>query len=247
MTAIGELRSGDLTRIRRTLRELPHDPLVIGALIPLLARDELVRTVVSALVSFGPRAAGEMVSALVDANTPEAVVRRLPLALKSCASPIARDGLLAALASPGFEIRARCGRALLSLTDTVPALMMPFPSVLPLVEREFTSTGDPHLVREHVFNLLALAFDREPMRIAARSFFTDDAYVRGTALEYLETVLPLALFAKLHPILAISGLAQRPRRAAAAVREDLIRAGATITISLDELRRQLDQVTRDEA
>ena len=247
VTAIGELRSGDLTRIQRALRELPRDPLVIGALIPLLARDELVRTVVSALVSFGPRSAGEMVSALLDADTPDAVVRRLPLALKSCASPIARDGLLAALASPGFELRARCGRALLSLTDTEPVLMMPFPSVLPLVEREFTSTGDPHLVREHVFNLLALAFDREPMRIAARSFFTDDAYVRGTALEYLETVLPLPLFTKLHPILAIAGPAQRPRRAAAAVREDLIRAGATITISLEELRRHLDQVTRDEA
>ena len=44
--------------------------------------------------------------------------------------------------------------------------------------------------REHVFNLLALVLEREPVHIAARAFDSDDMYLRGTALEYLETVLP---------------------------------------------------------
>ena len=93
--AIVELRSGNLARIRAALRELPHDPLLVGALVPLLARDELVRPVVTALTGFGARAAGEMAWVLLDPDSPDVVRRRLPLALKSCPSALARDALLA--------------------------------------------------------------------------------------------------------------------------------------------------------
>jgi hypothetical protein len=247
VAAIAELRSRNLTRIRAALREPPQDPLLIGALVPLLARDELVRLVVAALKSFGARAAGEMVSALVDPNTPDVVRRRLPLALKSCPSPLARDGLLAAVVeAPSFEVRLRCGRALLALTDDHADLLAPFPAVLGTVERELGGDGEPHLVREHVFNLLAMALDREPVRIAARSFATDDAYVRGTALEYLETVLPPRLFSALQPSLAMKGAVPPRKRAAAEVRADLIRAGATMTMSLEEVRRQLAKADSDD-
>ena len=183
VAAIVEFRSGDLFRIRAALRDPPHDPLIIGALVQLLARDDVVRMVASTLGMFGARAAGEMVSVLLDPSTPDVIRRRLPLALKSCPSAIARDGLLTALEAFDFEIRLRCGRALLALTDEHPELLEPFPAALPLVERELSDGGQTHLVREHVFNLLALALDREPVRIAARAFTTEDAYVRGTALE----------------------------------------------------------------
>ena len=246
VAAIAEFRSGDLLRIRAALRNPPHDPLIIGALVPLLARDDLVRTVSQALVGFGGRAAGEMVSALLDPATSEVIRRRLPLALKSCPSPIARDGLLMALASSGFDVRLRCGRALLALTDEHPELAKPFLEAFPLVEREVGSGGEPHLVREHVFNLLALALDREPVRIAARAFSTDDAYVRGTALEYLETVLPAPIFTALRPLLSASRPPSAARRPASEVRADLIRAGTTMTVSLDELHRQLDTAITEE-
>jgi hypothetical protein len=240
VAAIVEFRSGDLLRIRAALRDPPNDPLIIGPLVPLLARDDVVRTVVSALGKFGARAAGEMASVLLDPATPDVVRRRLPLALKSCPSPIARDGLLAALEAFDFEIRLRCGRALLALTDEHPELLEPFPAALALVERELSRGGEAHLLREHVFNLLLLALDREPMRIAARAFTTEDAYMRGTALEYIETVLPPRIFAAFKPLLAVTGETPARRRSAAEVRADLIRAGATMTVSLDELRRQLE-------
>jgi hypothetical protein len=248
VAAVGDLRSGDMARVRGALSRLPRDPLLIGALVPLLSRDEVVRPVVAALVSFGPRAAGEMVSALVDPATPDVVRRRLPPALKSCHSPVARDGLLAGLEASVFEVRLRCGRALLALTDDHPDLLVPFPTVLPAVERELTGHAEPHALREHVFNLLALAFEREPVRIAARSFGTDDAFVRGTALEYLETILPPRVFSALQPRLAApAGPAPVQRRTPAEVRAELIRAGATMTVSLEELRRQLDAAARDES
>jgi membrane associated rhomboid family serine protease len=246
VAAIVEFRSGDLLRVRAALRNPPRDPLIIGALVPLLGRDDVMRTVVPALAAFGARAAGEMVSALLDPATPDVIRRRLPLALKACPSAIARDGLLTALEGAGFELRLRCGRALLALTDGHPELLESFPSTLALVERELSGDGEPNLVREHVFNLLALTLDREPVRIAARAFTTEDAYVRGTALEYLETVLPARVFFTLQPLLSATGAAPARRRPAADVRADLIRAGETMTVSLDELRRRLDAVVPEE-
>ena len=247
VATIVELRSGDLLRIRAALRDPPRDPLIIGALVPLLARDDLVRSAVPALSAFGPRAAGEMVSVLLDTATPDVVRRRLPLALKSCPSAIARDGLATAIGQFGFDIRLRCGRALLSLTDEHPELTKPLPNGLSLVERELTAGGaDRDSLREHVLNLLALTLEREPMRIAARAFTTDDAYVRGTALEYLETVLPAPIFVAFRPLLAAAASPRR-RRPPADVRADLIRAGTTMTVSLEELRSRLDEAVREEA
>lgn len=246
VAAIVELRSGDLLRIRPVLREPPRDPLIIAALVPLLARDELVRMTVSALSAFGARAAGEMVSVLADPSTPEVIRRRLPLALKSCPSPIARDGLRAGLEAEEFEIRLRSGRALVALTDDHPELAEPFPHALTLAERELGRGGEKQLVREHVFNLLALALEREPVQIAARAFASDDEYVRGTALEYLETVLPPRMFSSFQALLPVTGPASTPRRKAADPRAELLRAGATMTVSLDEVRRQLEIASGEE-
>ncbi|MEO8370939.1 MAG: hypothetical protein ABI806_17280, partial [Candidatus Solibacter sp.] len=72
------LRSGNTTRIRAALASLPRDPSLIGPLVPLLANRHILRPTVAALKSFGPRAAGEMASALLDTGTPDAVRRRLP-------------------------------------------------------------------------------------------------------------------------------------------------------------------------
>jgi hypothetical protein len=245
VAALVELRSGDSLRIRAALRDVPHDPVIIAALVPLLAKDSLVKAVGAALERFGARAAGELVSVLLDPATPDVVRRRLPLALKSCASPIARDGLRAGLESDGFETRLRCGRALLALTDDHPELQEPFPRGLELAQRELGGGDRTPKAQEHIFNLLALALEREPVLIAARAFATDDAYVRGTALEYLETVLPAPLFSAFQPLLTTTPAPVR-RREPAAARAELLRAGATMTVSLDELRRQLDVASAEE-
>ena len=249
LAAIADLRSGDLSRIRAALSRPPSDPLLIGALIPLLARREVLRPVGTALAAFGTRAAGQLVDALLDPATPDVVRRRLPLALKSCPSTIALDGLVQTLSAPSFELRLRCGRALLSLTDDHPELCVSAQVALAAVERELAADDDPLLALEHVFNLLALALEREPARIAARAFETDDPYVRGTALEYLETVLSPALFGGLQARLASPGApAPAPRRRATAdVRLDLLRAGATMTkMSVEDLRRELAAADSDD-
>jgi hypothetical protein len=42
----------------------------------------------------------------------------------------------------------------------------------------------------HVFTLLALILPAEPLGVAFRGLQSDDQRLRGTALEYLESVLP---------------------------------------------------------
>jgi hypothetical protein len=202
---------------------------------------------VGALTAHGTRAAGQLVDALLDPVTPEKVRRRLPLVLMSCPSTLARDGLVQALARPEPEVRLRCSRALLTLSDDHPELAVAPAAVLAALERELAEPGDDSARREQLFNLLALALEREPARIAARAFDTDDAYIRGTALEYLETVLPPPLFAALKPRVAGASAPAARGRAAADVRADLLGAGASLHLDREELRRRIDLSGDDEA
>ena len=122
---------------------------------------------------------------------------------------------------------------------------MPPGPTIDAAERQLRSGGNSRQDREFVFNLLALAFEREPMRIAAQAFDSADAWVRGTSLEYLETVLPPALLAALRPIFA-APVPSGPPREASAVRADLYKAGTTITMSLADVRRQLEAMNQGE-
>jgi len=239
VAAIIELRSGDLDRIRAALRAPPRDLLLVGALIPLLEHREILRPVVAALTAFGTRAAGQLVDRLLDPATPEIVRRRLPLVLKSCASSVVCDGLMQALSSSSVEVRLRCGRALLALTERHPELEVNGQFVLRAVERELANAGDHGRVQEHVFNLLGLALERETVRIAALAFDGDDAYLRGTALEYLEAVLPARIFSLLGPRLAVKGTPARKRGDPVTVRAQLLDAAASMKSARDQVGRPL--------
>ena len=239
VAAIEGLRSGDLLRIRQLLRALPTDPLIVGALVPLLANKDLLGSVVKSLSAYGPRAAGQLVDALLDPETPEIVRRRLPFVLKSCESIRARDGLVQALTASSPEVRLRCGRALLALTDKHPELALSPTVVYEAVERELTGASDDGVVREHVFNLLSLVLEREPVHIAALAFDSGDIYLRGTALEYLETVLPSGIFAALVPRLSAVPEPVSHKRGAAMARAQLLEAGATIRMSRKQINEAL--------
>jgi hypothetical protein len=81
----------------------------------------------------------------------------------------------------------------------------------------------------HVFTLLALVLPREPLQIAFRSVHSEDAYLRGTALEYLEGVLPPAIKQRLWPFLVRSRhRADTPPDTRAIA--DLLRQSASATV-----------------
>jgi ATP:ADP antiporter, AAA family len=92
---------------------------------------------------------------------------------------------------------------------------------------------------EHLFNLLTLALPRETVRLAYHGLHTGDRYLRGTALEYLETVLPEPVWAKLWPFLD-EGTARstRPARSSQEAMQELLGSQNSIVLALAEIRRQ---------
>ena len=61
----------------------------------------------------------------------------------------------------------------------------------------------------HVFTLLSVVLPTVPLQIAYRGLHTDDQALRGTALEYLEGVLPRDIRDRLWPVLGDEPAAQR--------------------------------------
>jgi hypothetical protein len=79
---------------------------------------------------------------------------------------------------------------------------------------------------DHVFALLSLCTTRGAMELVRQGLKTDDRKLRGTALEYLESLLPEAVRSPL-----VQALAQRPEPRAVEQRSE--------TELLEELRRSL--------
>jgi hypothetical protein len=76
---------------------------------------------------------------------------------------------------------------------------------------------------EHVFTILSLELEREPLRMAFRALHHDDVPHRGTALEYLYTILPNEIRDAVWPLLGKPGPLSTAR-SAEAILADLVRA-----------------------
>jgi hypothetical protein len=209
LSRIAELRSGQPERIRRLLRERDAlEPALVPHLLPLLARDDLYADVLRALRRLAARATGQLLDALLDPGVEPQVRRRLPRVLKACPTQRAVDGLLLGLAAPESEVRVACALALAALARA-PGLRFPADPVFAAARRELEAGPDPPL--GHVFTLLSLVLEREPLEVAARALQGQDRGLKGTALEYLENVLPAELRSALRPHVGVALEASRPR------------------------------------
>ncbi len=195
------LLSNDRALIEPAL-EQGLDPAIVALALPLLARDDLVEPVTAALREVAPRVVGTLSDALLDARTPGRVRRRIPRVLEAASGERAIAALSDALADDEFEVRLRAGLALRTVLERS-ARRLPLELVFQAVQREVdahvgqsarsaaaadTTVGDAPL--KHVFTLLSLALDREPVELSFRALDSEDPKLRGTALEYLENVLP---------------------------------------------------------
>lgn len=193
--AVADLRSGDPVAVRRVLAggESLEPGLAVHA-IPLLADNDLFLDVLRALRKSAPRITGLLLDALLDPAGLPAVRRRIPRVLIACATQRSVDGLLQGLGEANFEIRFGCAAALNRLLERPSGLHVSTRRVyaavgLELKRRGAPESGSDEKVLEYVFHLLGLVLDRAPLRIAHRALRSQDS-LRGTALEYLENVLP---------------------------------------------------------
>jgi hypothetical protein len=88
---------------------------------------------------------------------------------------------------------------------------------------------------EHIFTLLSLTHEREVMASVLAGLASNDAELRGTALEYLESVLPAGLRGELWPRLRGDSERQASGRPGSEVAAELLRSSAAVVIRSDAL------------
>jgi AAA family ATP:ADP antiporter len=241
LAVIADLRSDRTDAIGRILHRDDLDPALVPHLIPLLGRNDLFLDVLRALRRLAPRITGQIVDALLDPATPSTLRRRLPRVLKATATPRAVDGLVLALADPRFDVRAQVGQVLVAITDKNPTLVVDRETVFAAVRRELAADGEwggdgENRSLEHVFGLLSLVLEREPLKHALWAVRGEDAALRGTALEYLDNVVPESVRGVLWARLKVAGPTTRSARPARELIADL-RTSATVSGIRGALRR----------
>ncbi len=267
LSLIRALRSRNREVITEALHSSDALPsTTIQDVIPLLAWDAVAEDVGIALRRIAEDHVGQLIDTLLDQNQDFAVRRRLARVFTVCVSQRAVDGLMLGLEDRRFEVRFQCARSLVAIIEKNPRVRVDRNVIFEMVRRE-TTVGRPvweshrllnlledrdehvfvdEFVKEranrslaHVFTLLSLALPPEPLRIAFRGLHTDDPTLQGTALEYLEGVLPLSIREKLWPYLEdrrpASGRPSRPRDEILA---DLVRSHDSIMINLEELEKR---------
>jgi HEAT repeat protein len=233
--------------------------------IPLLAWDPVSEDAVRALRKVAEEHVGTLIDALIDPNQPFAVRRRLARVFSVCVSQRAVDGLMLGLEDLRFEVRFQCGRSLGAIFEKNPQVRIDRERVFAVVRRE-VAVGRPvweghrlldkvddeqqrsfvdEFLRDragqnlaHVFTLLSLVLPAAPLQIAYRGLHTDDVALRGTALEYLEGVLPADIRERLWPFLGDRDRAPRESRPRDEILADLLRSNESIMMNLEELRRR---------
>jgi hypothetical protein len=247
LARIADLRSGQAARVRRALREREAlEAALVSHLIPLLARDDLYLDVLRALRRGAAGATGQLVDALLNPAADPAVRRRVPRVLKACRSQRVVDGLFLGLEDASFDVRAECALALAAVTSRAPELRLDSGAVYSAARRELERAPQPAAggtasdaartaILDHVFVLLSLVLEREPLRIAAWSLKGEDAVLKGTALEYLENVLPHDVRTALLACVGGHSPSRRARRRNELV-ADLLRSGSGLAAARDMIR-----------
>ena len=266
MRAIADLRSGNARLIRKVLEDgIEHDLVLVGHLLPLLARDDLAGEVARTLARVAPKVAGQLVDAVHSQELDVKLRCRVARLLADNDAPATVAGLVDSLGDPSFAVRHQCALSLVRLSQRNPKLRFDTEIILGFARREIEQgratwgqeialdnpddedslVGD---LRERanrslaqIIAVLSLVVEREPLWIAFQALHTDVDQLRGTALEYLENILPDDIRVSLWPLLGEIPPAAQQRREREQITEDLVRAKQSI---LEQLRRLTGSAAR---
>ena len=265
IASLEALRSGEPARVHAELRRPGTlSPVLASQTISLLAWDDVTGWASRALAKAAPSITGQLIDRMLNPAEDFAIRRRIPRVLATCATQRSYDGLMAALNDARFEVRFQAGMALARIAERQPSLRVDTVAVYAAVMKETTvdtalwheqrvidqpaTDETPAVVdgapkgrssrrMEYVVTMLSLVIPRAPLQLAYKGLLTDDAVLRGTGLEYLESVLPRDVWKALQPFLD-------DRRESAGARpsdevlDNLMRSSASIELNLEELRRR---------
>jgi ATP/ADP translocase len=254
----------DVAAMRSRLRGPPLAGDQVGGVIDLLAWDAVASDAVAALRRVASGNLDLLTRRLLDPDEDFAVRRRLVAVLADSFTDQSFEALLGALGDRRFEVRYRAGGALARMMERMPGVPVKEEQVMNAIHREVTvergvwegrrlldaddelwSPLEVDIVRdranrslEHVFTLLSLVRPAAPLRLAYRALLTEDAYLRGTALEYLESVLPESIRLPLWPFLEQTDRPRRQPRPPGEVVQELLASKESIVLALAAVRQR---------
>jgi len=214
---VNDLCSDDTDRIYRALGNSAMDIRLIPCVIPLLANDDISNDVRTELRWMVPRITGQLIDAMLDPDVPLRARQRLPGVLEASHNPRSISGLLLGMVDQSFNVRYSCARSLARMRGRNRHLKVPRQQVFTAIHQELRTSPEEWAIRnralqldgspdaepaapqvdrgvEHVFTLLALILDPDAVYLAMQATLSEDVNLRGTALEYLENVLPADLY-----------------------------------------------------
>ena len=236
-------------------------PQLAPFIIPLLARQDVRSQARRALRVLAPRIVGQLHDALLDEALPRAARRHVPSVLSGHRHARSVQALVAGLHDARLSLRYRSGQALFAIFAEDPSVVQIEPSVIhERVLAELASgVGDKHeehhdhefaptpwlddAIRdrlhrkmEHVFSLLSLVYDSSALQLSLRALYAKDERLRGTALEYLDTVLPLEVKNAVWTHLDLEHQRDKARRSEGEVLRELLVSADGLVIDPDLLR-----------
>ncbi len=239
--AIAEIRSGDATRIKRILTGQKLTPQLLPHVIPMLADERVLQDALTAIREVASQVPGQLVDALLDPAQHPLVKRRLPLLLARSASALAVHGLSEGLDDPDWNVRYRCARGLNTLRRRNPGLRAGDKRLTHAVDQELRSlvearskaaaSGAPAAIQRRVemlFLLFGVQYDPEVLELCLVAVQSDDAGLRGTALEYLENLLPGEIWVALRPVVSRGVVASEKRRSLKESERELLASAPTL-------------------
>ncbi len=245
-----------------------YDAVEVDQLLQEIGSDETRRQASKALRKAARRHLGQIIDTLLDSSAPLQVRSRLPPIVASARSKRAVRGLLDALGDPRFEVRYRIGLALSALCAGDDELSPSRAEVFELAAREVQvgrkvwesqrliedfaddeddgAFGEVLKTRrdrslEHVFNILSLVLDRDTLRLSLQALQSDQDELRGTALEYLENVLPDDVRLGLWPYVAGQRRRTKSDRPPKEIVDDLLRSMDSLELDRKALLKKIDE------
>jgi hypothetical protein len=190
VNALRILVGNNFKALRDLLSGPPLDPRLAAFVIPHLGQEALAKPAVEALRAMGPAVYGVLSEAMHSTSLPVVVRRRIPHVLRSARGDRVVHTLFGALSCAGIEVRYRAALALSEVTHEDRSLLPDPAQVYALVLNEVEHGPLDRAAIDHVFALLALTMHRGSLELARQGVLSEDRKLRGTALEYLESLLP---------------------------------------------------------
>lgn len=249
--------------LERELRAERFDGCLLPLVIPLLGDRAMARIAMGLLQKHGKGREGVLIDGLLDDSHSEVVRRRIPRILRTVGTRRAAEGLLSGVEDKSFAVRYYSAQALFRLVEKHRELAPDRERIFAAVGREAevpreewerqlaADEGDSLAARhpaqrrpaarlEYVFMLLSTVLDAEPLELCLKAVVSGDVTLRGTALEYLENVLPARVYHTLSSHLLTGAPPSRGRRERqpAQIVQELHQSMSNLKLDLDLYRKE---------